>query len=265
MDVARPPGAQGLGAAGAATHGPRTPRRRACSPSRARTCRSRRSSCWPPAGAAAGSSRAVVQNDAFALLRAGTDRGWGVAVVCGAGINAVGVGPDGTVVRFPALGAISGGLGRRARRGLRGARGRGARPGRARAGRPCSRPPYRPTSGCPTRWPCRSPCTRASCPRPGSSSCPRCCSTQRGRATRWRPTWSCGSPTEVDGHRRRGRPPAGPARRDGDPTSCWAAACCGQACRCSTTRSERGSCSAAPRAAHGRRPGADRRRRPARA
>ena len=52
--------------------------------------------------------RAVVHNDAFALLRAGTDRGWGVAVVCGAGINAVGVGPDGAVVRFPALGAITG-------------------------------------------------------------------------------------------------------------------------------------------------------------
>ncbi len=52
--------------------------------------------------------RAVVRYDAFALLRAGTDRGWGVAVVCGAGMNAVGVGPDGAVVRFPALGAISG-------------------------------------------------------------------------------------------------------------------------------------------------------------
>jgi N-acetylglucosamine kinase-like BadF-type ATPase len=52
--------------------------------------------------------RAVVHNDAFALLRAGTDRGWGIAVVCGAGINGVGVGADGTVVRFPALGPISG-------------------------------------------------------------------------------------------------------------------------------------------------------------
>jgi N-acetylglucosamine kinase-like BadF-type ATPase len=52
--------------------------------------------------------RAVVRNDAFALLRAGTDRSWGVAVVCGAGINCVGVGPDGDVARFPALGAISG-------------------------------------------------------------------------------------------------------------------------------------------------------------
>jgi N-acetylglucosamine kinase-like BadF-type ATPase len=52
--------------------------------------------------------RAVVRNDAFALLRSGTDRPWGVAVVCGAGINCVGVAPDGSVARFPALGAISG-------------------------------------------------------------------------------------------------------------------------------------------------------------
>jgi len=49
-----------------------------------------------------------VGNDTFAVLRAGTERGWGVAVVCGAGINCVGVGPDGRHVRFPALGAISG-------------------------------------------------------------------------------------------------------------------------------------------------------------
>jgi N-acetylglucosamine kinase-like BadF-type ATPase len=52
--------------------------------------------------------RAVVRNDAFALLRSGTDRAWGVAVVCGAGINCVGIGPDGSVARFPALGVISG-------------------------------------------------------------------------------------------------------------------------------------------------------------
>jgi N-acetylglucosamine kinase-like BadF-type ATPase len=47
-------------------------------------------------------------NDTFAVLRAGTDRGWGVAVVCGAGINCVGVAPDGRSWRFPALGPISG-------------------------------------------------------------------------------------------------------------------------------------------------------------
>jgi N-acetylglucosamine kinase-like BadF-type ATPase len=38
----------------------------------------------------------------------GTTAGWGVAVVCGAGINCVGVGPDGRQVRFLALGRISG-------------------------------------------------------------------------------------------------------------------------------------------------------------
>jgi N-acetylglucosamine kinase-like BadF-type ATPase len=49
-----------------------------------------------------------VANDTFAVLRAGTERGWGVAVVCGAGINCVGVSPDGRHARFPSLGTISG-------------------------------------------------------------------------------------------------------------------------------------------------------------
>jgi N-acetylglucosamine kinase-like BadF-type ATPase len=52
--------------------------------------------------------RVEVANDTFAVLRAGTDRGWGVAVVCGAGINCLGVGPDGREARFPALGDITG-------------------------------------------------------------------------------------------------------------------------------------------------------------
>ncbi|WP_214414636.1 N-acetylglucosamine kinase [Sphaerisporangium fuscum] len=50
----------------------------------------------------------VVGNDTFALLRAGASRAYGVAVVCGAGINAVGVAPSGAVARYPALGKISG-------------------------------------------------------------------------------------------------------------------------------------------------------------
>ncbi|WP_275888252.1 N-acetylglucosamine kinase, partial [Nonomuraea lactucae] len=50
----------------------------------------------------------VVRNDTFAVLRAGASASWGVAVVCGAGINAVGVSPTGQVARFPALGRISG-------------------------------------------------------------------------------------------------------------------------------------------------------------
>jgi N-acetylglucosamine kinase-like BadF-type ATPase len=52
--------------------------------------------------------RVVVRNDTYALLRMGTTAGWGVAVVCGAGINCVGVGPDGRHARFLALGRISG-------------------------------------------------------------------------------------------------------------------------------------------------------------
>jgi N-acetylglucosamine kinase-like BadF-type ATPase len=49
-----------------------------------------------------------VDNDTIAVLRAGTERGWGVAVTCGAGINCVGVAPDGRHARFPALGEITG-------------------------------------------------------------------------------------------------------------------------------------------------------------
>jgi N-acetylglucosamine kinase-like BadF-type ATPase len=49
-----------------------------------------------------------VGNDTLALLRVGAPDGWGVAVVCGAGINAVGVGPDGRIERFPALGYLTG-------------------------------------------------------------------------------------------------------------------------------------------------------------
>ena len=52
--------------------------------------------------------RVHVDNDTFAVLRAGTARGWGIAVTCGAGINCVGVSPDGRHARFPALGAITG-------------------------------------------------------------------------------------------------------------------------------------------------------------
>ncbi|HLW95840.1 MAG TPA: BadF/BadG/BcrA/BcrD ATPase family protein [Solirubrobacteraceae bacterium] len=54
------------------------------------------------------SGRLVIDNDTPALLRAGTDRGWGICVVCGAGINCLGVGPDRREARFLALGEISG-------------------------------------------------------------------------------------------------------------------------------------------------------------
>ncbi|MFE9026073.1 N-acetylglucosamine kinase [Streptomyces iakyrus] len=51
---------------------------------------------------------ATVRNDTFAILRAGVTEPRGVAVVCGAGINCVGMRPDGRTARFPALGRVSG-------------------------------------------------------------------------------------------------------------------------------------------------------------
>lgn len=53
-------------------------------------------------------ARDMVRNDTFAVLRAGTDRRWGVGVVCGYGTNCSAVAPDGRVTRFPAVGEISG-------------------------------------------------------------------------------------------------------------------------------------------------------------
>jgi N-acetylglucosamine kinase-like BadF-type ATPase len=69
------------------------------------------------------SDTAIAVNDTFAVLRAGlrddesgdsgesgggTDRPWGVAVVCGAGINCVAVAPDGRTFRYLALGTLTG-------------------------------------------------------------------------------------------------------------------------------------------------------------
>lgn len=48
-----------------------------------------------------------LDNDTFALLRAGSSGEPAVAVVCGTGINSVGRGPKGTF-RYPAIGAFSG-------------------------------------------------------------------------------------------------------------------------------------------------------------
>ncbi|MBO8184209.1 ATPase [Streptomyces sp. DW4-2] len=56
----------------------------------------------------------TVHNDTFAVLRTGLTRQdgdaapCGVAVVCGAGINCVGLRPDGRTARFPAIGRLSG-------------------------------------------------------------------------------------------------------------------------------------------------------------
>jgi N-acetylglucosamine kinase-like BadF-type ATPase len=50
----------------------------------------------------------VVLNDSFAPIRAGSASGWGVALICGSGVNAAGIAPDGRRARLAALGGISG-------------------------------------------------------------------------------------------------------------------------------------------------------------
>jgi N-acetylglucosamine kinase-like BadF-type ATPase len=50
----------------------------------------------------------LLRNDTFAVSRAGTTAPWGIGLVCGTGMNCAGVGPDGSVVRFPALAELSG-------------------------------------------------------------------------------------------------------------------------------------------------------------
>ena len=47
-------------------------------------------------------------NDTEAGLLAGTEREWGIALICGAGVNAVGVSPTGEVARFMGIGDVSG-------------------------------------------------------------------------------------------------------------------------------------------------------------
>lgn len=54
------------------------------------------------------SDELVVDSDMPPLLRSGTDRGWGVAVVCGNGINCLGLAPDGREARFLSFGPVSG-------------------------------------------------------------------------------------------------------------------------------------------------------------
>jgi N-acetylglucosamine kinase-like BadF-type ATPase len=52
--------------------------------------------------------RVVLRNDTFAVLRAGTDRPWGIGVVCGTGLNCCAVSPQGRIARYAAIGEISG-------------------------------------------------------------------------------------------------------------------------------------------------------------
>lgn len=52
--------------------------------------------------------RVVVRNDTLAALRAGSERGWGVVLICGHGVNGAAIGPTGRRAGFDALGEYSG-------------------------------------------------------------------------------------------------------------------------------------------------------------
>ena len=124
------------------------------------------------------------------ILRAGTERGWGVALVCGAGMNCVGVGPDGTHVRFPALGAITGDWGGGFDVGLAGlsaaARSEDGRGPKTALERPC-----RPTSGSTRRRGGRGDPPRR--PRPPADRRARAARARRGRRTTRRAASPSGS------------------------------------------------------------------------
>lgn len=54
------------------------------------------------------SEQLLVLNDAFAALRAGTSRPYGVSVICGTGFNACGIGLDGSRAILHSLGPLTG-------------------------------------------------------------------------------------------------------------------------------------------------------------
>jgi len=76
----------------------------------------------------------IVLNDTFGALRAGSSAGWGVGLVCGQGINAGAISPNGKRDRFPGVGEYAGdwggggGIGLEAiNAAVRGSDGRGPR------------------------------------------------------------------------------------------------------------------------------------------
>jgi N-acetylglucosamine kinase-like BadF-type ATPase len=84
--------------------------------------------------------RTIVHNDAIAALRAGAERGWGVAIICGEGVNGVALGPDGRTAGFDAV------------QGYAGEWGSGATIGRSAASWWSSAPSSAAGKWCTERW-----------------------------------------------------------------------------------------------------------------
>ena len=132
------------------------------------------------------SATSTVVNDTFAVLRAGlADAGphWGIGVVCGAGINCVGVAPDGRTTRFLSLGELSGDWGGGGALGPLALWWPCAR--RTAAGRrPSCAPRCLPTSGWTASRMSSSACTWARLTTRSSIGWCRCYSRWRARGTR---------------------------------------------------------------------------------
>ena len=138
--------------------------------------------------------RHELRNDTFAVLRAGTDRDWGVGLVCGSGTNCTAVHPDGTIFRFPAMGTFSGDWGGGHELG-EAAMWHAVRAEDGRGPATSLRTPCRPTSACGRPETCWRRSTSAASTRTGSWSSPRSCSPPPERATRCPARWSTGRPT----------------------------------------------------------------------
>ena len=137
-----------------------------CSP--APTCREEERACTRRSAARGWAARSRCATTPSRSCAPAPSAGWGVAVVCGAGINCVGVAPDGRAGALPGARAdhrrLGRRLGRRARGGSR--RRRAARTGAAQ--RPRSSAPCRRTSGWRRRRSSPRRCTSAGSPPSGS-------------------------------------------------------------------------------------------------
>ena len=150
-----------------------SPRSRSCC-SPASTSPTRRSALQRRRVDARGwAARVDVGNDTFAVLRAGTERGWGVAVVCGAGINCVGVAPDGRARALPGARRDHRRLGRRLRRRAR----RASRP--RRAARTAAARRRRSSSACPAHFGLRDAARARRGDPPRRDPAARACSSSR--------------------------------------------------------------------------------------
>ena len=196
--------------------------------------------CWTRGRARLGAPRATSPTTPSPCCAPGTERGWGVAVVCGAGINCVGVAPDGRRARFPALGRDHRRLGRRRTTSA------SPRSRRRPAARTAAARGPRSSAPSPAHFGMAGPAEVARGDPPAAARRAAAGRARAGRA-RARPADDAVAARDrraAGGRGRRVRAVAlGAARADGRErsTSCSAAACCARSTAASPRRSSAGS------------------------